>query len=67
MIKITVNGEIKNADAPMTVAELLRSLGIKPASVAVERNLKIVARTDFETEPVEEGDAIEIIRLVGGG
>ena len=66
-MEITVNGETRNTAAPMTIAELLHSLGIKPASVVVERNFKIVARTEFEAEPVEEGDTIEIIRLVGGG
>lgn len=66
-MEITVNGEKKSYAAPMTVAELVQSLGIKPASVVVERNFRIVNRSEFEKEPVEEGDTLEIIRLVGGG
>jgi thiamine biosynthesis protein ThiS len=64
---ISVNGEPKDYDGPMTMGGLLQWLGINPRSVAVERNLKIVARSELELEPIEEGDAIEIIRLVGGG
>lgn len=66
-MEITINGEKKDIAAPMTVARLLDSLGIKPGSVVVERNLKIVAKTEYEKEPVEEGDSVEIIRFVGGG
>ena len=66
-MEITVNGKTTNTASPLTVAGLLDSLGIKPASVAVERNFRIIARAELEAEPIEEGDTIEIIRLVGGG
>jgi sulfur carrier protein len=66
-VTISVNGEQKDYKGPMTMGGLLQALGINPGSVAVERNLKIVARGELELEPIEEGDAIEIIRLVGGG
>ncbi|MCE5245241.1 MAG: sulfur carrier protein ThiS [Syntrophobacteraceae bacterium] len=66
-MRITVNGETKDVPSPMTVGELLRSLGIAPASVAVERNLAIVPRSAVGMEPVCGGDSIEIIRMVGGG
>lgn len=66
-MKITINGETKDFAGPMTVASLLQSLGVNPKSVAVERNLKIVERSEIEREPILEGDTIEIIRLVGGG
>jgi thiamine biosynthesis protein ThiS len=66
-VTISVNGEQKDYNGPMTMGGLLQSLGINPRSVAVERNLKIVARGALELEPIAEGDVIEIIRLVGGG
>jgi thiamine biosynthesis protein ThiS len=43
------------------------SLNGEKRSFEVERNLRIVARSEMEHEPVEEGDSIEIIRLVAGG
>ena len=66
-MEISLNGEKRSFEAPLTVASLLKSLGIRQGSVVVERNLRIVARSEMEYEPVEEGDSIEIIRLVAGG
>ena len=66
-MEIKVNGEQRCYTGPLTVGELLRSLGINPKSVAVERNLRILARGEIEGEPIEPGDEFEIIRLVGGG
>ncbi len=66
-MEIIVNGEKQQLEGPVTVSRLLNLLGIDPRSVAVERNLQIVARSDMESEIVEEGDNLEIIRMVGGG
>jgi thiamine biosynthesis protein ThiS len=66
-MEISLNGEKRSFEAPLTVASLLKSLEIRQGSVVVERNLRIVARSEMEHEPVEEGDSIEIIRLVAGG
>ncbi|MGV8073451.1 MAG: sulfur carrier protein ThiS [Syntrophobacteraceae bacterium] len=66
-MEITVNGEKKHLAEPMTVSDLLGSLGINPKSVAVECNLRIVSRAEIESEIVKDGDVLEIIRLVGGG
>jgi thiamine biosynthesis protein ThiS len=66
-MQIVVNGEKRSFASPLTVYKLLEQLGINPKSVAVERNLKIVARGDFERDIIDDGDTIEIIRMVGGG
>ncbi len=66
-MKITVNGELREMDGPTTLEGLLIELAIKADSVAVEQNLNIVTREHYGTTPVQDGDAIEIIRFVGGG
>jgi len=66
-MKVTINGNNSEYSGPPTLGELLRSLGIDPKKVAVERNLIIVPRSLMDSEPVEPGDAFEIVRLVGGG
>jgi len=66
-MKIRVNGEIREWDRPVTILGLLQALHIRPETVVVERNLKIVPREQIAGEPVEDGDTIEIIRFVGGG
>jgi len=66
-MRITVNGQSRDVQAPLTLARLLESLGVNPKAVVVERNLRIIDRTVFDEEGLGEGDRIEIIRLVGGG
>ncbi len=66
-MEITINGERREYSGLPVLGDLLASLGINPKAVAVERNLRILARNEIPGEPVEPGDAFEIIRLVGGG
>jgi thiamine biosynthesis protein ThiS len=66
-MQIRVNGQSRDVPAPLTVARLLETLGVNPKAVVVERNLRIIDRTVFDVEGIEDGDHIEIIRLVGGG
>lgn len=66
-MKITVNGEPREVDGPLTLEGFLLLLDIKPDSVAVEQNLNIVGREHYGATPVQDGDVIEIIRFVGGG
>lgn len=66
-MKISINGKNSEYSGMPVLGELLRSLGIDPKQVAVERNRSIVPRKAMESQPVESGDQFEIIRLVGGG
>ena len=66
-MKITVNGEKQELDSQITVGELLVNLGIDPETVVIERNLDILNRDSHGQTVIEEGDSIEIIRMVDGG
>ena len=66
-LSIRVNGEPRQLQAGSSVAEMVRTLGLDPARVAVERNLEVVPRSTLADVPVEDGDAFEIVRFVGGG
>ncbi|MEW6544015.1 MAG: sulfur carrier protein ThiS [Nitrospirota bacterium] len=66
-VQIQVNGEQRVARAGVTIADLLRDLDIKPDRVAVEVNLEIVDRREFERRGLGEGDRVEIISFIGGG
>jgi len=66
-MEVRINGEKKSFEMPMTLSGLLDLLGINPLSVVVERNLQIVPRSELQQQAIEEGDAVEIIKLVGGG
>jgi thiazole synthase len=67
MPTITVNAEARSFPRPLTVAELLADLGRDPTKLAVEVNLNVVPRADHATTPLRDGDAVEIVTLVGGG
>ncbi len=64
---IHVNGESRGVGDGQTVATLLRELDIRADRVAVELNLEIVDRNDFETRSLREGDRVEILSFIGGG
>ncbi|WP_374418879.1 sulfur carrier protein ThiS [Novosphingobium arvoryzae] len=65
-LALIVNGEPRRA-APGTVADLVRSLELDPAKVAVERNGDIVPRSTLADVALADGDTLEIVHFVGGG
>lgn len=67
MITITLNGESRRIAAPVTVAGLIVGLGLDPKNVAVERNLEIVPKSAYASQPLNDRDALEIVHFVGGG
>jgi len=64
---ITVNGQPREVREQITLLDLLRQLGVKPEITAVQRNAEIINRKAVDTTVVMDGDAIELIRIVGGG
>ena len=66
-LEIELNGEPRELQAGATLAELVRSLGLACEQVAVERNLRLVPRREFERTELASGDRIELVTLVGGG
>lgn len=64
---ITLNGARHDVPDALTVAGLLRHLGIKPEFVAVEVNRGLVTRSRHEETPIGPDDVLEVVTLVGGG
>jgi len=67
VIQIQVNGEQRGCRANATVGDLLRELAIKTERVAVELNLEIMDRKDFDHRSLKQGDRVEILSFIGGG
>jgi thiazole synthase len=67
MLTLTINGEPRSLPSPLTVAELLRTLGRDSSKVAVEVNHDVVPRARHPEHALQSGDKIEIVTLVGGG
>ena len=66
-MKLRVNGKPIELPKPTALIDYLDSLGVDPRAVAVEVNEKILVRSEFESTTLDEGDVVEIVRMVGGG
>ncbi|MGA2082318.1 MAG: sulfur carrier protein ThiS [Holophaga sp.] len=62
-----INGEERAAPALGTVVDLARWLELPAFGSAVELNGQVVRKPDYGTTRVQDGDCLEVIRLVGGG
>lgn len=65
--RVTVNGEARDIAPGTSVQGLLVQLGLEPTKIAVERNLEIVPKSQYEATILRDGDRIEIVQFVGGG
>jgi thiamine biosynthesis protein ThiS len=66
-VRVTVNGEPRDLPATMTVADLVADLELSRRRIAVEVNCDIVPRERYATQPLRDGDAVEIVHFIGGG
>lgn len=66
-MRIEVNGEARDFDQALSIAELIDTLGLKPELVAVQHNDAIVERDSLAAIELADGDRVELIRIVGGG
>jgi len=66
-MRATVNGEQVELPEDLTVAGLLRHLGLKAERIAVERNGSVVKKARHGDERLQADDVLEIVTFVGGG
>lgn len=66
-MNISVNGENKEVNEGLSVKGLLEALEILPQGIAVELNREIVPRGRYAETILKQGDAIEVVRMTGGG
>jgi sulfur carrier protein len=67
VIALTINGERRSFDDPLTVAQLIEQLRLADKRIALERNGEIVPRGRFAEQALLDGDRLEIVVAVGGG
>ncbi|WP_373293733.1 sulfur carrier protein ThiS [Iodidimonas muriae] len=64
---VSINGENRSFNAPLTARGLLDALSLDPRKVALERNREIVPKSMFDDTHIVDGDQLEIVHFVGGG
>lgn len=66
-MNLTINGEERKYDRSLTISELLKDLELDGEKVALERNLEIVPRSEYNATQLQDGDKLEIVHFIGGG
>lgn len=68
MAKITVNGEVQVVELPLSVEELIKRNEVaQPDMVSVQVNEEFVARSEFASLQLADGDEVEFLYFMGGG
>lgn len=66
-MRLTVNGEPRDASDGTGLVALLEELGLPPRSVVVERNGTALLPSEVPAVTLEDGDVLELVRAVAGG
>ena len=67
MITVSINGEQRQFQQPVSLANLIEEMGLSGKRIALERNGEIVPRSTFTTQYLSQDDKLEIVVAVGGG
>ncbi len=68
MMNIKINGETKELNDNINIADLLKSYNIKNMNaVVVELNGKIIESSCYEGTLINDNDMLEVVSFVGGG
>jgi sulfur carrier protein len=66
-VAISVNGEERSLDGPVSVDRLLDALGMERRGLAVAVNGEVVPRSTWVGHDVVDGDQVEILTIAQGG
>ena len=67
MIKVSVNGEIKELDENLNIKKMIEALNYKTKGFAVAVNTTFVSIKNYEETIINDGDTIDILAPVQGG
>ena len=66
-MNILVNGENRQLEKTLTIAELLATLELTGKRIAVELNGEIAPRSQHAATQLKDGDRVEVVHAIGGG
>jgi len=67
MLKLTVNGQEKTLDKPLSLTQALSEWGYRGNAFAVALNASFVPRSRYPDILLKDGDAIDILTPLSGG
>jgi len=65
-ISIQLNGETCSVSA-RNLLQLVVELQLEQRMIAIERNLEVVPKSQYDATNLEAGDRIELVHMIGGG
>lgn len=66
-MRIQVNGQLREVEDNLSLAELITSLNLRPEQIAIELNQTVIRRMYWQSTILREDDKVEIVHFVGGG
>jgi len=66
-MKLTVNGEPRDAQAGTTVDQVVATVTGQPSGVAAAVNGEVVPRRAWPGTTLQDGDQVEVVTAVQGG
>ena len=66
-MKVIVNGQAHSVANPQTIDGLVQQLKLIPETLLIEHNGRALHRREWQRQAVQDGDKIELIRVVAGG
>lgn len=64
---IIANGKEVEIEDAITILQFLESKGINPFAVVVEHNGEIPSKEQWRKVGLQQGDRLEIVKMIGGG
>lgn len=67
MLTLRVNGESRTLPEPVTLQQYLEANNLVLPFMAVARNGDVLHKHEYPQVTLQDGDVVEIVRMVGGG
>ena len=63
---VKINGEMYDY-ANLSITDMLNKFNYNPKRVAVEINLEIIPKSEYDNHVLNDEDSVEVVQFVGGG
>lgn len=67
MQKIRLNGEVKEINCGINLAQLVDELKLEPEKIVVQQNGNIITHDKFAEYIISSDDEIELLKFMAGG
>ncbi len=66
-MQININQDSYPLITPMSLTELLAQLSLSSKGMAIAVNGKVISRTDWPQQQLQDGDQLSMFRVIAGG